>query len=67
MKITLVGEIEYLKVDGTKIHSDIDPGDKVEKLKDPSYRKFLHDCLEEWMNESRGTGGFYIKQEGYEF
>ena len=30
-------------------------------LNDAEYRQFLHTCLDEWLDKSSGTGGFYIK------
>jgi hypothetical protein len=65
-------EIEYQKPDGTRVHSDICPPkcssdnlNYISKRMDFSYQKFLHDCLDEWLNESNGTGIFYIKDEKY--
>lgn len=61
-------EIEYLKEDGSKVHSDIcPPGCNQTGLNDAEYREFLHACLDEWLSNSRGTCGFYIKDEEYEF
>jgi len=54
-------EIEYFKENDIGIHSDIEPhGCKFEDI-DNDHRKFLHNCLDEWLNESNGTGCFYIK------
>ena len=67
-------EIEYQKPDGTWIHSDICPpdcsSDKIEytfkrDTGDFTYRKYLHDCLDEWLDNSNGTGIFYIKDEKF--
>ena len=63
-------EIEYTKTDGTKIHSDICPVDCSPnnlnyKSDDFCYNEFLHKCLDEWLNNSNGTGCFYIKEEGF--
>jgi hypothetical protein len=33
-------------------------------MSDAEYRDFLHECLDEWLNKSRGTGYFYIAEEG---
>ena len=53
-------EIEYRREDETWVHSDIcPPGCDLNNL-DDEYRKYLHDCLDEWLNKSRGTGIFYI-------
>ena len=65
-------EIEYQKEDGTWVHSDICPSecssDNIEytfkrDTGDFTYRKYLHDCLDEWLDKARGTGIFYIKDE----
>jgi hypothetical protein len=32
---------------------------------DPDYRKFLHDCLDEWINKSKGTGAFWLGDPKY--
>lgn len=62
-------EIEYTREsDNTPIHSDICPREcSSNNLKDPEYRKFIHDCLDEWLDNSNGTGGFYIKNQNYKF
>ena len=61
-------EIEYVRPNGDKVHSDICPKDcDSNNLKSEEYRKFLHDCLDEWLNNSDGSCGFYIKDESYEF
>lgn len=59
-------EIVYTHKERGSIHSDICPP-KCHKdgLKDEEYRKFLHTCLDEWLNESEGTGVFYIKEQDY--
>jgi len=56
-------EIEYIHpTEGHSVHSDICPPDcDSEGLSDLEYRKFLHDCLDEWLDKSKGTGIFYIK------
>jgi hypothetical protein len=65
MKNNVHAQIEYLKDDGTKIHSDICPPEcdllKLTKKR----REFLHACLDEWLDESKGTGAFWIHQENY--
>lgn len=59
-------EIMYLKQDGTSIHSDIcPPACEFDRLTS-DHRKFLHDCLDEWLDKSRGTGVFYIGDKNYE-
>jgi hypothetical protein len=60
-------EIEYVREDGVKVHSDIEPpGCSPDNMNDPVWRKFIHTCLDEWLDESRGTGCFYIEHEGWE-
>ena len=55
-------EIEYTRDDGTSVHSDICPPNcSPEGLSEQEYRDFLHICLEEWLNKSRGTGTFRIR------
>ncbi len=58
-------EIEYIHpTEGHSVHSDIcPPGCDSENLSDPKWRGFLHDCLDEWLNKSKGMGIFYIKNE----
>ena len=59
-------EIEYTNNDGNNIHSDICPPNcSSGNMDDGDYVKFLHESLDEWLQESCGTGRFYIKQEGY--
>lgn len=45
------------------IHSDIcfecDPELEDSPLTE-DHRKFLHDCLDEWLNKSNGTGIFWV-------
>lgn len=62
--MTVCAEIEY----GPGIHSDIcPPGCDIARVDEPcgddgeTYRSFLHDCLDEWLDNSNGTGIFYIK------
>ena len=56
------GEITYFP-EGTSVHSDICwhheeyPGEE--------YRKFLHDCLDEWLTKSNGTGAFWLGDPQY--
>jgi hypothetical protein len=33
---------------------------KCEPVFTPEYRKFLHNCLDEYLDKSKGTGIFYI-------
>jgi len=52
-------EIQYEKPEGY-IHSDICMIHDGEYNPSDDYRKFLHDCLDEWLNQSNGTGMFWI-------
>jgi hypothetical protein len=55
------GELKYTKENGESVHSDICPrGCDLENL-DEDHRQFLHACLDEWLDKSRGTGAFYIE------
>jgi len=56
-------EIEYINSNGDNVHSDICPPRCEFSNIDNIYRKFLHDCLDEWLNNSNGTGQFYISEE----
>ena len=58
-------EVYYTNKDGSNIHSDTCPPDCDFNKIDDKYRKYLHDLLDEWLNNSNGTGIFYVKQEGY--
>ena len=60
------GEIEYVRGDGTKVHSDICPCNCDFSNMDEKYREYLHISLDEWLNESNGTGCFYIEQAEWE-
>ena len=58
------GEIEYMRENEEYgkhwVHSDICPPEcDLNNISD-EYRKFLHDILDEWLNNSQGTGIFYI-------
>jgi len=57
-------EIEYVAKNGQSVHSDICPLDcEMDNLSNEEYIKFLHNCLDEWLKNSRGTGIFYITGE----
>jgi len=57
-----------VREDGTKVHSDVCPAEcDAKNLTDPKYRAFLHEVLDEWLDNSGGTCGFYIKDQGYCF
>lgn len=58
-------EIIYQKKDGINIHSDTCPSECKFDNMDDEHRKYLHDLLDEWIDESNGTGIFYIKEEGF--
>jgi len=58
-------EIQYDNEEGL-VHSDICPFDcDSNNIKEELYRKLLHKFLDEWLDNSNGTGGFYIKNENY--
>jgi hypothetical protein len=60
------GEITYERDGG--VHSDIcwkcDPKASGKPITD-DYRQFLHDCLDEWLDQSNGTGAFWLGQPTY--
>jgi hypothetical protein len=59
------GEITYDNHKGG-VHSDICWNcDTKGQPMDPDYRKFLHDCLDEWINKSKGTGAFWLGDPKY--
>lgn len=63
---TIHGEIEYVREDGTKVHSDICPAEcNSENMNDPEWRSFIHECLNEWLDKGNGTGCFYIEEDGW--
>ena len=66
--IRVHAQIEYNE-DGKKdspVHSDICPPNcDFEKISG-EYRKFYHNCLDEWLDRSKGTGAFWIAEHGYE-
>jgi hypothetical protein len=65
---TIHAEIEYIKKDGTPIHSDVCPPGCDSNRIDKEYRKFLHEVLDEWLDQDGNhSGGFYIKEEKYRF
>ncbi len=61
------GEIQYETNNGN-VHSDIcfncNP-DTEDKAYSVEHRKFLHACLDEWLNQSNGTGAFWIGDPQY--
>jgi len=56
-------EVEYTNKNGDSIHSDLCPADCRFENIDDDYRNILHKCLDEWLNNSNGTGMFYIANE----
>ena len=59
------GEIAYDGENGG-VHSDICWHEKDDqKAISDNYRKFLHDCLDEWLNKSNGTGAFWLGDYKY--
>lgn len=56
------GEIQYESPEGN-VHSDIcfncNPSNDDRALTE-NYRKFVHECLDEWLSKSKGTGFFYL-------
>lgn len=56
------GEIQYETENGN-VHSDICKHDKYPISNE--YRQFLHNCLDEWLNKSEGTGAFWIGDYEY--
>lgn len=71
---TVHAEVEYTTDEGN-VHSDICPPgcdfDRVDEVFNPdtgqTYRQFLHENLDEWLDRNNGTKGFYIKEEGHQF
>lgn len=61
------GEIQYDGDDGSGVHSDIcfRCGADDDKPMTDEHRKFLHDCLDEWLNKSNGTGAFWVGNPEY--
>lgn len=56
----VTAELTYRRNDGTDVQEDISPPQNDFARLNDHYRKFLHLCLEEWLNNSDGTGGFHI-------
>lgn len=56
------GEIQY-ETDAGNVHSDI--CFHSENPMNEDFRQFLHDCLDEWLNKSKGTGAFWIGDSDY--
>ena len=60
-------EIEYTNAEGQDVHSDVCPSECKFKNLDKEHREYLHTLLDEWINKSNGTGGFYIKSNKHKF
>lgn len=56
-------EVMYIEKDGEEKHSDLCPKGCEMKNLDDDDRVMLHGCLDEWLNDSGGSGCFYIKAE----
>jgi hypothetical protein len=65
--VKFCGEIIYETKDGN-VHSDIcfncNPSNDSRALT-VDYRKFIHACLDEWLNQSNGTGAFWVGNPDY--
>jgi hypothetical protein len=59
-EVSVCGEIEYSGRQHGAVHSDICLVHNGEYSVDPEERKFLHQCLDEWIDKSQGTGMFWI-------
>tara|TARA_Y100000310_G_C20599298_1_gene772165 strand:+ start:1161 stop:1403 length:243 start_codon:yes stop_codon:yes gene_type:complete len=60
------GEIQYINTNGDIVHSDICPEACSRKnITNKEYREYLHLFLDEWLDNSNGTGAFYIKSDKY--
>jgi hypothetical protein len=57
-------EVQYDSEEGL-VHSDICPPDCDFTQINATYREFLHKNLDEWLNNSKGTGIFYIKSSNH--
>lgn len=56
------GEIFYT-TDSGNVHSDICKHSDGELTE--SYRTFLHNCLDEWLRQSNGSGAFWVGDPQY--
>lgn len=54
------GEIAYENEHGVSVHSDIGSD-----YLDDELRAFYHRCLDEWLDKSGGTGGFWLGDPDY--
>jgi len=58
-------EILYTREDGMSIHSDTCPPECDSVNIDEEYREYAHTLLDEWFDKGKGTGIFYIREEGF--
>ena len=58
------GEIAYESNEGP-VHSDIGWRSAYSDELDDEFRQFLHECLDEWLNKSNGTGAFWVGDSEY--
>jgi len=56
------GEITYETSEGN-VHSDICKHNY--DVLPENYRKFLHECLDEWLDNSNNTGAFWVGDPKY--
>lgn len=52
-------EISYETPEGN-VHSDICFSCTEDIPMEDNYRKFIHKCLDEWLDKSNGTGAFWL-------
>jgi len=55
----------YNEEESMNIHSDTCPPNCDFEEINADYRKYVHKLLDEWLDESNGTGIFYIREEGF--
>ena len=59
----IISEVEYTNENGDSVHSDLDfDFDLKEQM-----RPVLHECLDEWLDKSNGSGGFYLRNTNHHF
>jgi len=65
-RLKVHSEIMYLREDGTNVHSDTCPVEcSPDNMTNAKWREFIHNCLDEWLDKSRGTGVFYIGDKSF--
>ena len=62
--MSVCAEISYATKDGG-IHSDVCPEGHLLENVDGEHRELLHACLDEWLNQSNGTGYFFMGNSNY--